>query len=323
MADKTKVKSKGGDGSKAKENKRWIFDDDMTASLVESLKNYKADKEDKGIDFEGDLVKLYGDIREVMAAKYDETNFGPVQLHASETDVNDMSKEDYKAFKEKFDKEQKLIKLGYERIKAKIKKIRASFQKAVLEGTRSGSGKVIKEHWDALIQIWGGAPGTVPLEYGESSLNGFQPEVEDEASQLERIHGVEPTIHDNIIDESEEENDTSKKPKKRKCPTALYVDEKRKKLEKSLSCKQRDNVMLQIMKEDLALKKKSMTTDESNKSADANAMVKIADSMQMLSHAIMTGFNHLVAVNQSNQQPFPQQPFPQQYQVLTNSNLVT
>ena len=80
-----------------------------------------------------------------------------------------------------------------------------------------------------------------------------------------------------------------------------------KKLEKSLSSKQRDNVMLQIMKEDLALKKKSMTADESNKSADANAMIKIADSMQMLSRAIMTGFNHLVAVNQSNQQPFPQQ----------------
>ena len=49
MAGKTKVK-------------RWIFDDDMTASLVESLKNYKVDKECEGIDFEGDLVKLYGDI---------------------------------------------------------------------------------------------------------------------------------------------------------------------------------------------------------------------------------------------------------------------
>ena len=58
--------------------------------------------------------------------------------------------------------------------------------------------------------------------------------------------------------------------------------------------------MLQIMKEDLALKKKSMTTDESNKSADANAMVKIADSMQMLSHAIMTGFNHKGIVTNSN-----------------------
>ena len=36
--------------------------------------------------------------RTLMAAKYDERNFCPVQLHASETDMNDMSKEDYKAF---------------------------------------------------------------------------------------------------------------------------------------------------------------------------------------------------------------------------------
>ena len=95
-------------------------------------------------------------------------------------------------------------------------------QKAVLEGTRSGSGKVIKEHWDTLIQIWGGAPGTVSLECGESSLNGLQPEVEDEASQPETIPGIESTTKDHINE-----------PKKRKCPTALYVDEKRKKLEKS------------------------------------------------------------------------------------------
>ena len=121
-----------------------VFDDDMTASLVECLKNYKADKEGEGIDFEGDLVKLYGDIRVLMAAKYDEKNFGPVQLHALETDVNDMSKEDYKAFKEKFDKDQKLIKVGYERIKAKVKKIRASFQKAVSEGQDLAAEKSLK-----------------------------------------------------------------------------------------------------------------------------------------------------------------------------------
>ena len=74
---------KSKDGSKPKENKRWIFDDGMTASLVECLQNYKVDKEGEGIDFEGDLVKLCGHIRVLMASKYDETNFGPVQLHAS------------------------------------------------------------------------------------------------------------------------------------------------------------------------------------------------------------------------------------------------
>ena len=33
---------------------------------------------------------------------------------------------------------QKAIKLGYDRIKAKVKKLRSNFQKAVAEGTRSG-----------------------------------------------------------------------------------------------------------------------------------------------------------------------------------------
>ena len=33
-------------------NKRWLFDDDITANLVECLKSYKVDKESGGIDFE-------------------------------------------------------------------------------------------------------------------------------------------------------------------------------------------------------------------------------------------------------------------------------
>ena len=76
----------------------------MTTGLVQCLVSYKVDKEGEGIDFEGDLVKLYGDIRKLMAERFDEDNFGPVEHIAATTDVNEMSKEDYKAFKEKFDK---------------------------------------------------------------------------------------------------------------------------------------------------------------------------------------------------------------------------
>ena len=88
-----------------------------------------------------------------MAEIYDEENFVPVQHAAATTDVNETSKEDYKAFKDKFDKEQKSIKLGYKRVKAKVKKLCSSFQKAVVVSTRSGSGKIIKEHWESLIKI--------------------------------------------------------------------------------------------------------------------------------------------------------------------------
>ena len=114
----------------------------------------------------------------------------------------------------------------------------------------------------------------------------------------------ETTIHDDINKSLEE---TGKEQKKRKCSTALYVDEKRRKLEKNLSAKQRDSAMIQVMRDDLALKKKSISVEESSKNADSNALIKIADSMQMLSQAIMTGFNHLASLNQQSQQQFPQQ----------------
>ena len=111
--------------------------------------------------------------------------------------------------------------LGYDRVKAKIKKLRTSLQKAVLEGTRSGSGRMIKEHWDSLNQIWGGAPGTVPLEYGESSLAAVEPDTENNAKSVEGqdilceddVHlstGFERTIHDDI-DKSLEENSQEQK----------------------------------------------------------------------------------------------------------------
>ena len=88
-------------------------------------------------------------------------------------------------------------------------------------------------------------PGTVLLEYGESSLTGVQPDTENNADSIEE-HDIlklcedeydmplgtdfESTIHDDI-NKSLDEN--GKEQKKRKCPTALYVDEKRTKLEKN------------------------------------------------------------------------------------------
>ncbi|CAB4019727.1 Hypothetical predicted protein [Paramuricea clavata] len=161
-----------------------------------------------------------------MAEIYNEENFGPVQHAAATTDVNDMSKEDYKAFKDKFDKEQKSIKLGYERVKAKVKKLHSSFQKAVVVGTRSGSGKIIKEHCESLIQIWGGAPDTLPLEYGESSLTGVHPEAENNANSFEERDVLKLCEDEPSNTGFENLQGIGKEQKKRKCLTALYVDEK-------------------------------------------------------------------------------------------------
>ena len=82
--------------------------------------------------------------------------------------------------------------------------------------------------------------------------------------------------------------------KKRKSATARFVDDKRKKLEKQLSGKQKDGLMLQVMREDVELKKKLLVQSEQPSKAD-DALMKIADSMHTLSQAILTGFQHLQA----------------------------
>jgi hypothetical protein len=45
------------------------------------------------------------------------------------------------------------------------------FSKAVIAGTRSGSGKLVYDHYDTLRNIWAGSPNTVALTTGiDSSL---------------------------------------------------------------------------------------------------------------------------------------------------------
>ena len=48
----------------------------------------------------------------------------------------------------------------------KLKEICQKFSVAVTSGRRSGSGKIILEFYDQLVQIWGGSPATEPLSAG-------------------------------------------------------------------------------------------------------------------------------------------------------------
>ena len=110
MADNTTVKDQ-------KKKERWLFTDEMVEDLLEVLRDIKANMEGKGLDFEGDLVKLYADARTMMAERYPESNFGPKETMQPSVEIEDMSKEDYKEFKKKVDEQERPIKLGYERLK--------------------------------------------------------------------------------------------------------------------------------------------------------------------------------------------------------------
>ena len=121
--------SKMADNRKeSKENQtRWIFRDSMVEDLIEALEASKIEYEGRGLDFEGDLVKLYSELRRTMSEKYEGTDFGPTAVSEPMKSIEEMSKEEFKEHKKNADGQQKAIKLGYDRIKAKVKKLRSNF----------------------------------------------------------------------------------------------------------------------------------------------------------------------------------------------------
>ena len=60
----------------------------------------------------------------------------------------------------------KSIKQDYHRILEKIKEIGQKFSSAITTGTRSGSRKIILEHFDTLSEIYGGSPAFQCLNFG-------------------------------------------------------------------------------------------------------------------------------------------------------------
>lgn len=76
MADKETNATAG----KEKRKERWLFTDEMVEELLELLRDTKSNMAGKGLDFEGDLVKLYADIRTMMAEKFEESDFGPKEI---------------------------------------------------------------------------------------------------------------------------------------------------------------------------------------------------------------------------------------------------
>ena len=58
--------------SKENEN-HWIFRDSTVEDLIQALEASKTEYEGRGLDFEGNLVKLYSQLRKTMSEKYEET----------------------------------------------------------------------------------------------------------------------------------------------------------------------------------------------------------------------------------------------------------
>eukprot|EP00794_Sanderia_malayensis_P008375 gene8375-9274_t len=123
-----------------------------------------------------------------------------------------------------------LIKRGYTHIQEKIQEIRQKFSEAVTSGQRSGSGKIVLEFYDQLVQLWGGSPATEPLPSGVSThgIDKGLPTnaVVDGGGNIDEELGT--TLQEDV--EIEEEPSTSKLNAKRKStsPIPQLIDEERK-----------------------------------------------------------------------------------------------
>ena len=271
----------------------------MVESLIKFLSEAKAEYQFKGLDFEADLITLYNEIRVKMAQLYDNGDFGP----ASPTEMTaGLSMEDVAKMKACIAAERKLIKTGYDRIKQKIKDVRQDYRKAVTLGRRSGSGKLVCDNWDQLKIIWGGSPATISIANSTCSLDEENDGLDFDDDETSLDEDGDNEVKDN------EEAELAVVAKEKINPTAKFVDNKRKMLEKSLSASQRDQVYLNLAKDELRLKQNMVdglteATKESNK-----AFEKISESIASVGKSIGDGFAALAnALSGMQQQNYPHQ----------------
>ena len=101
------------------------------------------------------FLRVYTEVRRCMGIDFPD-DFGPESVSEPTTELTDMESDEYKLHRKKLDKQNSKIRIGYQRIKEKVKNLRQDYRNAVNKGTRSGSGKVVQDNFELLTEIWGG-----------------------------------------------------------------------------------------------------------------------------------------------------------------------
>ena len=256
----------------------------------------------RNVDFDGDRPSQYSWLRDEMSKIYDEDTsiFGPISLTPA-SPLSTMTKKEKEAFMKQNKAESKLIKKGYARIREKVKEIRQSFSQAVVNGTRSGSGKVVYEFYDELITIWGGSAATKPLSFGvgTETLNESNNSKHDQLQQSllnndDEIFGLVGTEADEIDPAEKEtellsdEESQSMDGRKRKSINQVpkLIDNKRRHLEKTLSAAQRDALFLNEAKEESKFRKDLTDATREATSCFSNALKEVSSSMQQVGNGL-------------------------------------
>ena len=320
--------------------KNFKWEQDMIQNLIDCTLNYKSCMLYKNLDFDADKVGLYREVRMAMAELYkdDEQYFGSV--------IVDIEKE----------KESKeLIKRGTKRIQEKLKEIRQHFSKAVVSGSRSGSGKIVFEFYDQLILLWGGSANIEPLEFG---VKGDDFIVEDSnniesydeetvlSSEVSPNYSMESTSRSSTSGESNDDLFITPKPNKRKhssnsvesnesedaCPPnkkrdsciPQLIDNKRKNLERNLSAAQRDQLLFKEARDDSQFRKDMADAMRESTKCFTESINAVSKSMTDLGSGISRSIEMMAQAmlmqTQQNQNQFYQHLPNNLYSNMLNSN---
>ena len=318
-------KSRKMEISEPKGNARWKWTDEMVDSLILCLHEHKGKQDYQGKDMEADLVTLYEEIRKMMAEMYPPECFGPAEITEIDRDKLQLDSIQLGAWEKRISNEKKQMKQGYTRIKAKIKLLRQTFKKAVNEGRRSGSGKLIIENWDYLIFIWGGCPSVTQVNGSmKSLLEENSEEAKDDSSQDKEnaaedesddneSENVDSNVGINVQNSADKDTISSTQSRKRlsdvsnvqASKVSKFVDEKRAKLSKSLSAQQRDQLMVRVAKDKLEVKKQGVEILAESAKSMEKMVSSMSQSITLLGQQLGNGLAMLaqaMGVYQNNQQ---------------------
>ena len=302
--EKTQAETKMANDDEHVQESKFKWSDKLVNNLLNALSNFKSTMEFKSKDFNADKPRQYDEVRkEIVRIDSDnEKYFGPVDLPTLPSDIDDENEIQLIECQRK--KANESIRQGYKRIMEKIKKIRNAFSTTITTGRRSGAGRIIMENYDKLVLIYSGAPSVEPLAFGSDTASGTHIDDynndeegrcsdEDNASTHHARQDVHAASNNNSPSNNSSNNNSingnssSLKRKNTDNPVPKLNDEKRRHLEKGLSVRQRDQLLLSEAKEDNLLRKEMCDAlKESNKMfAEAMAtmsasFVQVADSMR-------------------------------------------
>ena len=259
---------------------KFKWSTDMVAKLIECLDSYKSEMDYKNIDFNSDKPAQYEAVRKALAQIFiDEPYFfGPdmVMLESLSGEEQGEPQETKKLQK----KWQELKRKGYNRVMEKVKEVRQSFSKAVTSSTRSGNGRIVFDHYDALKKIYGGLPCTEPIACG----------VDSSAVAMNDSVATTTTAESDVSFITEMMGETGpQETRKRQKPEdgiPKLVDNKRRFLERNLSAAQRDKLLVEESKQEMQCRRDLVEAMKTSNDAFSEALKGISNTMQQLGAGI-------------------------------------